>query len=146
MVVSINNAGGYYIPKNKIVRLFKIIDKVFSNIKKAEISIAFVDNPTIKKLNRKYRGKNKVTDVLSFPEFKNIKSYRVGAYLGEIIISYPVAKKQSQQLSHTVIFEIIFLLIHGYLHLIGYDHLNKKDEQLMTAQEKTILDLFYKYK
>jgi len=142
MKISINNVGGYKIPKKQINRLFKILSNNFFKYRYSEISIAFVDIKIIKKLNKKYRNKNTATDVLSFTGFdekdKNSNKY----FLGEILISYPVAKLQSQKQGHAINYEIIFLLVHGFLHLIGYDHLNKKDEQVMKRFEKTILNKF----
>lgn len=139
MKYSVNNVSGHRISKQQINRLLKVIDNIFPKIKSNELSIAFVGNQTIKKLNKTYRHKNTPTDVLSFPEFRDRKSIKQNSYLGEIIISFPVAKKQAQIHGHTISYEIVLLLVHGFLHLIGYDHLNKKDEQEMKAQEATIL-------
>lgn len=125
--------------------VFKVINKKkdFSKLSecgKIEISLAIVGDARMRKLNKMYRGKNRVTDVLSFgdkPVFEYLTKVFRGTEkfveapdktnrLGEIIICYPRAKKQAKQNGHSLKKEISFLLIHGILHLLGFDH--KKDE------------------
>ena len=145
MKVSINNAGSFKIPKKQINRLFRVLDGFFPHHKNHEVSLAFVNDSEIRKHNRRYRHKDKPTDVLSFPEIT--ENFHLGSdSCGEIIISYPTAKKQAVEGLKTVTQEIIFLLIHGFLHLMGFDHLNKKDEQEMKGLEKTVLDKYNKAK
>jgi probable rRNA maturation factor len=116
---------------NKIAQSLKIK-------KTPEISIAVVDERTIKKLNRLYRDKNQVTDVLSFAE-TNSKIKFDKNYLGEIVICYPQAVRQAKKVGHSVNKEIELLLIHGFLHLLGYDHQKKKETRLMRSLEQKIL-------
>ena len=77
-----------------------------------ELSIAFVNNATMRGLNRKFRGKNKTTDVLTFP----------GENSCEIVISVDRAKRQAQNEKHSIATELRYLLLHGILHGLGYDH------------------------
>jgi probable rRNA maturation factor len=77
-----------------------------------EVSIAFVDDATMRNLNRKFRGKNKTTDVLTFP----------GEDSCEIVISVDRARAQAQKEKHSVATELRYLLVHGILHGLGYDH------------------------
>lgn len=106
-------------------------------------SLAFVDNKTIRKLNRKYRGKNYATDVLSFSEednnFKNLADKK--KYLGEIIISAPQAQKQARELKGSFKNEVARLLIHGLAHLVGYDHegADSRAAKKMFKLEKRVL-------
>lgn len=108
---------------------------------KVEISLAIVGEGRIRKLNKIYRGKNRVTDVLSFGD-KTVLPYLAKAFprlkkgenavfvnppdgvkrLGEIVICYPYAKKQARRAGHSLEKELTILLIHGILHLLGYDH------------------------
>ncbi len=127
----------------------KIIKTVLNEIgirDKTEISLAIVGDGRIKKLNKMYRGKNRVTDVLSF-ENKAVIPYLAKAFprlkkskdiefidppdnvkrLGEIILCYPQAKKQARQLNHSLEKELTILLVHGMLHLLGHSHENMKD-------------------
>ncbi len=92
------------------------------NLPDAELSVLFVGDRAMRSLNRKYRGKDKTTDVLSF-------SYREGRFpyiqknlLGDIVISVPKADRQAKTEGHTLQKEINRLLVHGLTHLLGYDH------------------------
>ena len=91
-----------------------------------ELSIAFVNNATMRGLNRKFRGKNKTTDVLTFP----------GENSCEIVISVDRAKRQAQNEKHSIATELRYLLLHGILHGLGYDH--EADRGEMDALELQI--------
>ena len=84
-------------------------------------------NPTIKKLNRKYLNKDSATDVLSFPI--NEKAADSKFYLGDIIISVPYARKQSQANKHSLERELKKLTVHGFLHLLGFEHFKGMEEE-----------------
>ncbi len=96
-----------------------------------EISIALVDNKKIKELNKKFRKKNEVTDVLSFPMDDEI--------LGDIIISAERASSQSKDYGHSFKREICYLVTHGILHLLGYDHKTEGEKKEMRKKEERIL-------
>jgi probable rRNA maturation factor len=85
-----------------------------------EITLAFVGDPEIRRLNRDFRGKNKATDVLSFPLRERAADGKF--YLGDIIVSVPTAARQAKAAGHPLERELEFLAIHGFLHLVGYDH------------------------
>ncbi|MFA5021701.1 MAG: rRNA maturation RNase YbeY [Patescibacteria group bacterium] len=106
-----------------------------------EVSIALVSGPTIRKFNRIYRRQDKVTDVLSFSErdYKSKPSKLSANYLGEIVICYSRACKQAKALGHSVNLELEMLLIHGFLHLLGYDHQKPKPKKVMQRLEEKIL-------
>ena len=95
----------------------------------------------MKELNKKFRNKNKPTDVLSFPFNKKIK-YKKGLYLGDIAISYEIVNKRSKNSNFFLEFDKMW--IHGYLHLLGHDHKKKKDFAKMKKIENLILNKFYK--
>ena len=98
----------------------------------AELSISFVDEEEIQAINRDYRDKDKVTDVISFsleedePEIEGLDMPRV---LGDIIICLEVAKEQAESYNHSLSRELGFLALHGFLHLLGYDHMTEEDEK-----------------
>ena len=123
-----------YIEK-KLIKLSKIKD---FNINK-EFSILLTDNKKMKFLNKKFRKKNIPTDVLSFPvkDLLNNKNY-----IGDIAISYEIINKRSKNSNFFVEFDKIW--IHGYLHLIGYDHKSIKDYKEMNKKENLILNYFNK--
>ena len=92
-----------------------------------ELGITLTNNETIQALNREWRGKDKPTDVLSFPINEKPSGY--GYYLlGDVVISIPFAKKQAEEIGFSYKEEVLRLLIHGILHLLGYDH-EKSDEE-----------------
>lgn len=103
--------------------------------------LMFVGTKKIKDLNTKYRNKNKVTDVISLaynkPFLYQSKDINI---LGEIYIAYDVAIKQAKKYNHSLKREICFLVLHGLLHLIGYDHMNLEDEKKMFGLQELILE------
>ena len=110
----------------------------------SEVSLVFVDDDYIRKLNRDYRGIDKPTDVLSFAmdEGEEMPECYV-KILGDVIISLPTAKRQAEAYGHTCERELIFLVIHGTLHLLGYDHSDDKEREVMSKQEKEFLTLLF---
>lgn len=108
-------------------------------LKNPEISILLLDDPQIRDLNRKYRKKDKPTDVLSFPMLDESSGNVQPQLLGDIVISVETAEKQARNRKYSLYKELCILLIHGMLHLLGYDHeLSKKDEEKMQKQEAKI--------
>jgi probable rRNA maturation factor len=117
--------------KIEIAKLMKIISKRVSG-DRGMVSIVFVCAKEIRKLNRAYRGKDKETDVLSFLLDKE-------GTLGEILICYEVARRQAFSVGHGVKKEMIFLIVHGILHLLGFDHESPVDAKKMFALQNAIL-------
>ncbi|MEX1064237.1 MAG: rRNA maturation RNase YbeY [Candidatus Paceibacterota bacterium] len=110
--------------------------------KKVEVSVNLVGDSKITSLNKKYRDKNMPTDVLSFPlnDEIGVKS-RVGDImsLGDIFISLPTAKKYAKEEGVSLDSKLKFLTVHGFLHLLGYDHGNSKDKAIMFKLQDKIL-------
>ena len=122
--------------KKKLQKLSKI---PYFQKKKQEFSILLTNNKKMKNLNFKFRKKNKTTDVLSFPiKIRNKRNL----YVGDIAISYEVIKKRSKDTNFFLEFDKLW--IHGYLHLIGYDHKKFNDFKKMIKKEKSILKYFHK--
>lgn len=103
-----------------------------------EFSLTFVNNEEIHKLNKEYRGKDYATDVLSFP-FENEFNLPINNIMGDVIISLQKAQAQAEEYGHSFDRELGFLIIHGILHLIGYDHETKEDEVEMFSLQKKLL-------
>ncbi|HNR01116.1 MAG TPA: rRNA maturation RNase YbeY [Anaerolineaceae bacterium] len=102
------------------------------------ISILISDDEKIRELNKTYRGIDKTTDVLSFSsgdQFPDSKTI----YLGDVVISYPTALRQSVKHEHPVSHEMALLSVHGVLHLLGYDHATIEEEKKMWRLQETIL-------
>ncbi|MHC1746444.1 MAG: rRNA maturation RNase YbeY [Negativicutes bacterium] len=111
----------------------------------AEVSIVLADDAYIQELNCQYRGKDMPTDVLSFAlnegEEPEIIDGPEENLLGDIIISLETAQRQAVDYGHSLERELAFLTIHGFLHLLGYDHEQEEQRQAMRAEEERILEL-----
>ncbi|MFN4260239.1 MAG: rRNA maturation RNase YbeY [Gemmataceae bacterium] len=105
------------------------------DIHDAEISLAFVDNPTIHQLNQRYLQHDEPTDVISFP----LSSGRQGRLAGELVIGVEVARTQAEQRGHDVQAELALYVIHGALHLCGYDDIKSADARRMRERERHYL-------
>jgi probable rRNA maturation factor len=112
-----------------------------------EISLVFTDSHTVRKLNRDYRGTDEPTDVLAFhmlPQNGNASSFALPpdgvTRLGEVIISYPQALEQAKEQGHSLERELALLVIHGILHLLGYDHEEPAEEHRMRERERELLE------
>jgi probable rRNA maturation factor len=121
-------------------RIEKILLRSLTGMKQknAEVVLTFITDPEMKKLNHKYRKKNKTTDVLSFGQDDYFNQKR--KVLGDILISKTKAKKQAKAAGHRLIDEYRLLAIHGLLHLLGYDHERIKDEVVMFTLQKKLID------
>lgn len=111
-----------------------------------EVSITFVDNEKIRKINKQYRNMDKPTDVISFALEEQVEGeveivgVTLPRILGDIVISIPKAKQQAKVYNHSYRRELGFLALHGFLHLLGYDHGTEKEEQMMFQRQKEILE------
>ena len=124
--------------KKKLVKLNKL--KLFKK-KSKNHTIFLTNNTKMRELNKKFRNKNKTTDVLSFP-FHNKTNYNKNIYLGDIAINYEIINKRSKNSNFFIEFDKMW--IHGYLHLLGHNHKKKKDFIKMKKLENLILNYFYK--
>jgi len=103
--------------------------------------IILVDEKTIQEINKKYRNKDMVTDVISFAFEDNEEMvYNETRLLGEIYICIPRMINQAEEYGHSQKRELSFLAVHGLLHLLGYDHMNKEDEKIMFELQELILN------
>ena len=123
--------------KKKIKKIFK-----FNSLKRRRFSLTILltDNSKMKYLNKKFRNKNKITDVLSFPNLEPAdlkKKTNTEIYLGDIALSYEIINRRSKDSSFNLEFDKMW--IHGYLHLLGYDHKKFKDYKVMKKTEDKIL-------
>lgn len=129
-MIEINNLTKNKISKNFIENFVKKNLKILKINK--DLSIALVGEKRIKKLNKIYLKKNRVTDVLSFQGQNK--------FLGEIVICFPQLKKQAKKLGNSLKKEIKILIIHGLLHLLGFDHQKKQERKKMERLEKRIFE------
>jgi len=131
----------------EIIELDKIEELLNFALEKEELdnvefNVIIIDNERIKKINREYRNIDKETDVISFALEDNDSIELPYRLLGDIYISIDKAKGQAIEYGHSLLRELGFLSIHGLLHLLGYDHMNKYDEEIMFERQELILNEF----
>ena len=131
-------------PSKSINKILSKINKIlrFSPKKYYTFTILLANNSKIKSLNKKFRNKNKATDVLSFPFYKKkdfLKVNKRDVYLGDVIISFEFVFKRS--IGKIFLNEFNKVWIHGFLHLLGHDHIKNKDYKKMQYLENKILKL-----
>ena len=145
-MIKANVISGYSNWKRYLIKPNDYLKKRLNKLSKAplfkkknhEFSVLLTNNKEMKKLNHKFRKKNKSTDVLSFPiKIKNKKKL----YVGDIAISFEIIKERSKKTNFFLEFDKMW--VHGYLHLIGYDHKNNNDFKKMFNKEKSILNYFH---
>ena len=130
----------------------KVLDKCFEEEglldSKLIMTITFTTPEEIRKINKKYRKIDKATDVLSFPMFEKdeldekIKSgdFPYEDVLGDVIISIEKVREQAEEYGHSFERELSYMLVHGFYHLMGYDHIEEKDKKIMRPKEEKILN------
>ncbi|WOV85517.1 rRNA maturation RNase YbeY [Sporosarcina jeotgali] len=114
-----------------------------------ELSVTFLDDSAIQQINRDYRGKDQATDVISFAleeegegEAAVIGADDIPRHLGDLLISVETAKRQAEEYGHSIERELGFLALHGFLHLLGYDHMTETDEKKMFGRQDEILQSY----
>ena len=115
---------------------------------KMSITIIFTTPENIKEINKKYRDVDKATDVLSFPiyekdeleEKKKLHDFKYEDVLGDIIISIEKVEEQAIEYGHSFERELSYMIVHGFYHLIGYDHIEEEDKKVMRLKEEKILN------
>jgi probable rRNA maturation factor len=133
-------------------KVYKVIETCLSEEAvpfDAEISLSVMGSSEIQAINKEYRGIDKPTDVLSFPQFEPISNGKMKwgeidshvIILGDIILCHEKAKAQADEYGHSLSREVCFLIAHSMLHLLGYDHMNETDEKLMFDKQDYLLNL-----
>lgn len=110
---------------------------------RTEVSLTFVDDAAIQDINREHRGKDRPTDVLSFPQWDpgdELPPVPLPIPLGDIVISVETAERQATEYGHGVEREIGFLMAHGLLHLLGLDHETPEEEAVMRDRQRRLLE------
>jgi len=124
-----------------------------------EVSVIFIDNEEIREINKKHRGIDKITDVLSFPmlnypenkvfkdvyinyKFDQSDLYDEKLVIGDVALCLEKAKQQSEEFGHSFIRECAYLTVHSILHLLGYDHMEETQKNIMRKREEEILNNF----
>ena len=150
MEINFDGIGHKY---RKIIRntFEKALEVTDNNEERIVVTVAFAKKNRIKELNNLYRKVDRETDVLSFPmldivypqsvkDFKEEYAPDGSLYLGDIVICPKIAKKQAKQYGHSKKREIGFLALHGFLHILGYDHIESEDEKVMMETSERVLN------
>ena len=131
----------------------KVFDKCFEeeNLQNSKlyITVTFTNPENIRKINKQYRNIDKATDVLSFPLYekqeldKKIEQQEFlhEDVLGDVVISIEKVEEQAKEYGHSFERELSYMLVHGFYHLMGYDHIEKEDKKKMREKEEKILDI-----
>lgn len=111
-------------------------------LKNMEFNVIIVDNNYIHNLNKTYRNKDSETDVITFAldDEDSVKNGSDINILGDIYISIDKVKSQSKEYNHSFLRELAFLAVHGFYHLLGYDHMNEDDEKVMFEKQEAVLN------
>ena len=108
----------------------------------SQISIVMVDDAEMRRLNRVYRGRGKTTDVLSFAQLEGDAIEALDAHLGDVVVSVPVAKRQARAGGWTLEEELLRLIVHGVLHILGFDHeKSAREARRMQREEARVCDV-----
>lgn len=109
---------------------------------RAEVSLSFVSDEEIRDLNRRYRKVDKVTDVLSFPQYEDLNELPEEGIipLGDVVICMEQAEAQAEEFGHSLKRELVYLFIHSICHLLGYDHMEEADRQEMRGKEERVME------
>lgn len=128
----------------EVDKLYELLEFTLKREKldNVEFNIIFVDSKTIHEINKTYRNIDRVTDVISFALEDNKTIELDHRLLGDIYICIERAEEQAKEYGHSFLRELSFLTIHGLLHLLGYDHMEKEDEEIMFKKQEDILNEF----
>lgn len=147
MKVLVNNKQrAVQLPKGLTAKLKKVLmtaGALYDLVENTEVSLSYVTNAQIRDLNAEYRQIDRATDVLSFAMFEGeeiVATNDQPVLLGDIIISVEKAKEQAQEYNHSLDREMAYLAVHGFLHLIGYDHMTDEEKSEMRENEEYILE------
>ena len=140
--ININNLTG------KVVKELETVEKILLKAMEKEklvdthFDVIIVDNEYIHKLNKEYRGIDRETDVITFALDDDEKVLNMSGIhiLGDIYISLDKAESQAKEYNHSFLREICFLAVHGFYHLLGYDHETKEEEEVMFKKQEEVLD------
>jgi len=141
VLVSVDERFAASVSENWLAGIARLVLEA-EGVPPAELGVLVTGDETVRELNRQYAGEDETTDVLSFSlrEGEEFATPPDGVLrLGEVIVSYPTAERQAQEAGRSTEAELVHLLVHGILHLLGYDHAEPQDERRMRAREEELL-------
>lgn len=129
-----------FLPRGVIQKITRTVVKLEHLKSNHIVSFIFVNDEEIHKINKEYRNIDRPTDVISFATIDGNPSRELSYELGDIYISLDRLKAQAVEYQHTLMREFAFLVTHGLLHLLGYDHIRKEDEIIMFSKQDEVLE------
>ncbi len=151
-MIYFNHVGVVY--RQKIKKIFlEVLKETDNEAENISVGVRFCGEEEIRQLNREHRGVDKITDVLSFPmldikegqalrEFDYERTPSGELYIGDIVVCCKRAHEQAKEYQHSYKRELMFLITHGFLHILGYDHMNKEEEARMMQTAEKVLNKF----
>jgi len=138
--IFLNEGTGLRIPRTRLMQVVRAASREFPNAGKSSISIIVTNARTTRALNKQHRGKNYVPDVLTLEYAQKFKAQK-NAQLGEMYITDSMLKKQAKMYQHSIADEFTILVVHGIVHMMGFEHegVNEQEKLLMQKHEKNIL-------
>ena len=129
--------------QEQIERILETVLTVENLLQAGEVSISLVSDDEIRQLNRDYRNKDQVTDVLSFPQVESLDEARQANYLflGDIVINLDQVTRQAKEFQHSEARELSYLTVHSLYHLLGFDHETDDEKLAMRKKEKHIMQI-----
>lgn len=142
--VDIQNDADYPIVTDLLIRAVQTVLTTHAVSPQAEVTVVITDDETIQSLNRQFRGVDAPTDILSFPaDAPPVDIPDEPPYLGDLIIAYPYAKTQAEKFGQDVQHNLALLVVHGTLHLLGYDHDTPENKATMWDKQAQALRLLH---
>ena len=135
-VTVLNRQRSHPVNRQEMIRFLQRLIEVLPSERAASVAVCLVSDRRMIEFNRRYRGRRATTDVLSFPA-NDTSDPDGGCHLGDILISVPRARLQASQVGHSLARELKTLVVHGYLHLLGYDH-QTDDGTMMRLQRRLV--------
>ena len=135
-VTVVNRQRGHRVARAPLAGFLRRVGREVPPAEPASMAVALVSDRSMREYNRRYRAKDATTDVLSFPDGGEADPQGEERHLGDVVISVPTAARQARQRGHSLAREIKLLALHGYLHLLGYDH--ECDDGTMLRLQKRI--------
>jgi probable rRNA maturation factor len=141
MTISVQNEADYSINESRLLAAAQTVLAQHEDVSDAELTIVITDDAAVQQLNQQFRHVDAPTDILSFPaETPDIDLPEAAQYLGDLIVAYPYAAAQAEREGHALHDSLDLLIVHGTLHLLGYDHDTLENRAEMWAKQATCLE------
>lgn len=140
-MISVQNEADFHVNKARLIAAAEMALSLYCDVDDAELTIVITDDEQVKQLNQQFRDVDAPTDILSFPASQpEFDLPMESLYLGDLIVAYPYASKQAEREGHTLQDSLDLLIVHGTLHLLGYDHDTPENRAIMWKKQAHCLE------